>query len=127
MWRHHYSTLLRSIDQRDTNIHRQSVKAALNSIPYDSDVMFSTHDVITSIKSLKVGKASGPDGLSSEHFKFANVKVSVLLLLFFTCTLSHGHLPTQFMKSTIIPIIKNKSGDITDINNYRPIALASLC
>ena len=28
--------------------------------------------------------------------------------------------------SVMIPIIKNKSGDFTDKNNYRPIALSSI-
>ena len=31
----------------------------------------------------------------------------------------------SMVNSVIIPIIKNKSGDFTDKNNYRPIALSS--
>ena len=30
------------------------------------------------------------------------------------------------MKSIIIPLIKDKAGDITDTNNYRPIALSTI-
>ena len=30
------------------------------------------------------------------------------------------------INSVIIPIVKNKSGDFTDKNNYRPIALSSI-
>ena len=32
----------------------------------------------------------------------------------------------SMINSVIIPIIKNKSGDFTDKNNYRPIALSSI-
>ena len=35
-------------------------------------------------------------------------------------------MPQSMINSVIIPIIKNKSGDFTDKNNYRPIALSSI-
>ena len=35
-------------------------------------------------------------------------------------------MPQSMINSGIIPIIKNKSGDFTDKNNYRPIALSSI-
>ena len=30
------------------------------------------------------------------------------------------------MKTIIIPLVKNKSGDLSDVNNYRPIALVTV-
>ena len=30
------------------------------------------------------------------------------------------------INSVILPVVKNKSGDLTDKNNYRPIALSSI-
>ena len=38
----------------------------------------------------------------------------------------HGHLPDDFMKTIIIPLIKNKSGDTSNVNNYRLIALVTV-
>ena len=38
----------------------------------------------------------------------------------------HCYMPQSMIKSVIIPIIKNKSGDFTDKNNDRPIALSSI-
>ena len=35
-------------------------------------------------------------------------------------------MPQSMINSVIIPIIKNKSGDFSDKNNYRPIALSSI-
>ena len=33
----------------------------------------------------------------------------------------------DFMKTAIVPIIKNKSGNTSDKSNYRPIALVTSC
>ena len=38
----------------------------------------------------------------------------------------HCYMPQSMINSVIILIIKNKSGDFTDKNNYRPIALSSI-
>ena len=43
------------------------------------------------------------------------------------CFISHGYLPRDFMKTAIVPIIKNKTGDSSDKSNYRPIALVTAC
>ena len=37
----------------------------------------------------------------------------------------NGYLPDGFMKSVIIPLIKNETGDTNDKNNYSPIALVT--
>ena len=47
--------------------------------------------------------------------------------MLFNCFISHGYLPTDFMKTDIVPIIKNKTGDSSDKRNYRPIALVTAC
>ena len=39
--------------------------------------------------------------------------------------LNHGFLPDNMMSVILVHIIKDKSGQISDIKNYRPIALAS--
>ena len=61
------------------------------------------------------------DGLSAEHFIHSDRRITVLLSIFFyNRVISHGHLPDDFMKTIIIPLIKNKSGDTSNVNNYRP-------
>ena len=40
--------------------------------------------------------------------------------------LIHGFLLDAMMITIIAPIIKNKAGDLSDNNNYRPIALATI-
>ena len=34
--------------------------------------------------------------------------------------------PPAMIETTIVPIVKNKCGNITDSDNYRPIALATI-
>ena len=77
------------------------------------------------LKNIKCGKSSGIDGISAEHFVFAHSRIHVLLSLLFSAFITHGYLPGMFMKTAIVPIIKNKTGDTSDKNNYRPIALVT--
>ena len=72
------------------------------------------------------GKSAGPDGICAEYLKFSNVRIHSLIALCFSLGLSHGYLPTVLIKTTIVPVVKNKSGNLSDSNNYRPIALATI-
>ena len=57
---------------------------------------------------------------------FAHRITHVFLSLLFNTFILHGCLPVDFMKTAIVPIIKNKTGDTSDKNNYRPIALVTM-
>ena len=43
----------------------------------------------------------------------------------FTLCLTHGYIPPAMIETTIVLIVKNKSCNLSDSNNYRPIALAT--
>ena len=60
------------------------------------------------------------------NMDFESVNKDLLLYLCFTLFLSHGHLPQKLIQTTIVPIIKNKCGNISSSHNYRPIALATV-
>ena len=47
-------------------------------------------------------------------------------LYVFSACLSHSFLPQSLLEATIVPVIKNKYGSLTDSNNYRPIAIATI-
>ena len=49
-----------------------------------------------------------------------------MLALCFSVCLSHGYLPPDMIKTTIVPIVKNMCGNISDSNNYQPIALTTI-
>ena len=63
--------------------------------------------------------------MAAEHFVYSHKIISVHLSLLFTGLLSHGYLPAALMKSAIVPILKNRQGDTSDKNNYRPIAIVT--
>ena len=39
---------------------------------------------------------------------------------------SHGYLPSALIKTTIVTILKNKSANLSDNNNVRPIAIITI-
>ena len=80
-----------------------------------------------SLKTVKLGKAAGIDGLSAEHFGCAHTKISVHLSLLYTAMLTHGHMPSDLIETAIVPILKNRQCDTSDKNNYRPIATVTRC
>jgi hypothetical protein len=83
------------------------------------------HDITDAILKQKKGKAAGPDGIAMEAFIFGNARLSVHLSLLFNLFIMHCHLPSLFMQSVIVPLVKAKGGDLTDVDNYRAIALSN--
>ena len=49
--------------------------------------------------------------------------LAVHMCVLFNCFLQAQYLPRTFMDSVIIPVVKSKSGDLADVNNYRAIAI----
>ena len=48
----------------------------------------------------------------------------VAFMFYYLCYflhLLHVYLPSMFMKTAIVQIVKNKTGDTIDENNYRPM------
>ena len=45
--------------------------------------------------------------------------------MFLNAMFAHGYMPDKLMQSVIIPIVKKKKGDITNMDNYRPIAIVT--
>ena len=71
------------------------------------------------INDLKKGKACGPDDISAEHLQHAHPSLVILLKLLFGMMVSHGFVSNDFGNGIIIPLIKDKAGDLNDSNNYR--------
>ena len=38
----------------------------------------------------------------------------------------HSYMPQSMINSNIVPLVKNRCGNPTEKNNYRPIALSSI-
>ena len=71
-------------------------------------ILIRNCDVATILKSTKRGKACGVDGLAAEHFLFADDEIWTILSTLFISFLIHGHIPSEFKKSAISPILKSR-------------------
>ena len=72
-----------------------------------------------------MGKSAGADHIHAEHLMHASDRLTVLLLILCTSIMKHGYIPSGLLDTTLTPIVKTKTGDVTDKNNYRPIAVAT--
>ena len=72
----------------------------------EDTIVITAPDVRECLKTIKLGKAAGLDGLAAEHFVFSHSIICVHLSLLFTSILIHGYLPASLMKSAIVPILK---------------------
>ncbi|KAL0830419.1 hypothetical protein ABMA28_002596 [Loxostege sticticalis] len=88
-------------------------------------VLFTAQQIRHLLKKMTGGKSPGHDGLSVEHLRHAGVHLPRVLAMFFTLCLSHSYLPHNLMKTIVVPIVKNRTGDVSDKGNYRPISLAT--
>ena len=77
------------------------------------------------MKVLKNNKAVSNDGIPSEVYKFASERVLTMMSIFLSGCMLTGQLPNSLMHVVIIPLLKCKSKDPADVNNYRPIAIAT--
>ena len=118
MWKEHFSALLNSTSSTPITLSNDTLLE-----PFDSFQVEETQEAILALKS---GKSQGPDKLCAEHLKHAGDNLSAILTLFFNCAIVHGHLPAKFMQTNIIPIVKDKKGVLSSVDNYRPIAMTCI-
>ena len=85
--------------------------------------MFTIELIDKCVHKLKLGKACGPDGISAEHLKNAHPSLMMHLKLLFYLIVRHSYVPDGFGKGYVIPLVKDKSGNLNDTNNYRAITL----
>ena len=70
------------------------------------------------VKDHQKSKSAGLDNLTIEHFKYASDTLYVLLSIVINCMIIHGYIPSKFMDTLLIPMVKDKTGDITDGDKY---------
>lgn len=88
---------------------------------------FTVEDVDYVINhSLKKGKAAGDDNVTAEHILFAHPCIVVHLCRLFNLIMKHGYVPAKFGSGIIVPLIKDRLGDATSVDNYRAITIGSV-
>ena len=78
-------------------------------------------EILRIISSLQSSSSCGPDNISSFFLKLGSNILIYPLTIFFNFCVECGIFPDSLKMSKVVPIFK--SGDKTDINNYRPISL----
>ena len=83
--------------------------------------LINVESVDRCMQNLKQDNALGPDGLNAEHVRNAHPAVEVHICALFRSIILHGYnLKTSGLA---IPLIKDKTGDVNNVNNYRGITL----
>ena len=124
LWKKHFCNILNA-NTCDSDL-KNEIMTKLENIQHTDDMTVSCIDISNLISQLKCGKAAGSNDLCAEYFKFAHNQLHILLSMCFTLFFTHSYLPATMIETIIVPIVKNKCGNLCDSNNYRPIALATL-
>ena len=86
-------------------------------------------NVLDSTFKLEKEKSADDSLIIAEHFLNALLALFDRLQPLFNHMLRHGHVPIEFRRGTIVPIVtivKDCQGDLGDMNNYRGITLAPI-
>jgi len=75
------------------------------------------------LKNLK-NKAAYLDKVTGEHLMYGGSDIVVHLTLLFNSMLRHCFVPSDFCQGMVLPLLKCKHGDTTDVNMYRGIAIS---
>ena len=83
--------------------------------------LMSVQDVLSYIGSLKNKTSCGFDEISPQILKLSAPFIADSITYLLNLCLSKNYFPDEFKYAKIIPL--HKKGDVSDINNYRPISL----
>ena len=103
-------TILNSVQN---NSKQENVIDKIKSFKGQS-ILYSTSDISVAIDFLKILLQNT-----------LCLLIVLLMYLLFKAFIFHGYLPADFMRTAMGPIVKNKTGDTSDTNNYKHIALVT--
>ena len=86
----------------------------------------NVREVEREARRLKWKKSAGVDLVQAEHLKHGGRSFAIHKSVAFTAFLRHSFVPKQWLKSFIVPIIKDKKGDSSNMDNYRGIAISCI-
>ena len=115
----HFFTAQTVLDDRGATL---PTAAARGNFSLDA-ISLSPLEVESILKSLKLGKASGPDQINNRILKELAHSLSFPLCDLFNYSLSCGKVPELWKQANVTPIFKK--GDQSEVSNYRPISLLS--
>ena len=104
----------------------ESVEQQLDTLINDSmshitDHPISVYEVKTELKSLKLGKAPGVDGICNEFYKYLSEQLLEPLTTLFNYVWLKGDYPLKWSEGVIQPL--HKKGSYNEPDNYRKLTL----
>ena len=90
------------------------------------DTLLSVEDIESAVRNLKKGKAAGVDNIVAEHVVNSHPCLIAHLKLLFQMMLLHRYVLNSFGTGIVVPLVKDKSGDLSSVENYRPITLSPI-
>ena len=105
----------------DTNIEPPNTPNITNETL--QSIVITPLEVETILKSLPLGKASGPDEINNRVLREAANELSILLCDLFNYSLTKSQVPDKWKEANVCAIFKK--GDKSLVSNYRPISLLS--
>jgi len=88
---------------------------ALNVSAHSVEKLLDVQTVSRCLSRMKKSRAPGADGTEMEHLVYAHPLLVVQLCVMFNVMLQHSVVPKTFHTGIIIPVVKDKTGDLTDI------------
>ena len=85
------------------------------------NITLSELEVESVIKTLVIGKASGPNGLSNRILRELSSELAIPFCALFHQSLRSGTFPGLYKEANVCPV--PKKGDLSIVSNYRPISL----
>ena len=88
-----------------------------------NNISTSPHEVESILKSLPLGKATGPDAINNRILRELATPLSSPLTDLFNFSLTTGKVPLMWKEANVTPIFQKEDPSI--VSNYRPISLLS--
>ncbi|KAM9414192.1 uncharacterized protein ACWYII_025639 isoform 1-T1 [Salvelinus alpinus] len=85
---------------------------------------FTAAEVSKTFKRVNPRKAAGPDGIPSRVLRACADQLAGVFTDIFNQSLAQSAVPTCFKRATIVPV--PKKAKVTELNDYRPVALTSV-
>ena len=123
MWCNHFEKIYNSVvDERSKSLFYEQIA---NNVDSNNHFVIRLSDLSDCVKKQKRGKAVGLDGVASEAYIYGGTKLFVHLCLLFNLFLKAKYMPSPVMQAMIIPLVKCKNSSLSDVNNYRAIAIST--
>ena len=100
------------------------VRRLLDSPQQELEQALTPEELATFLKTVKAGKAGGPDNVAPDLLKQLPLNTQRELLFIMTASCTTGWCPLAWRTATIVPFLKTLK-DPQAVSSYRPIALTS--